>query len=131
MKSAVPLGASCGQPGNTEGFVKKLALVRLPAMSAKRNLLAGLLGGAMLFGLSACRASTTPQAQAETPARRSVTALGRLEPRGRVADISVAGDERLSRILVKEGQLVKEGEILGYLESYESRLAARDRAVTT
>jgi HlyD family secretion protein len=43
----------------------------------------------------------------------------------------VAGDERLSRILVKEGQLVKAGEILAYLESYESRVAARDRAVTT
>jgi HlyD family secretion protein len=100
-------------------------------MLAKRNVVVGLLGGALLIVLSACRASSTPQAQAETPARRSVTALGRLEPRGRVIDISVAGDERLSTILVKEGQLVKAGEILAYLESYESRVASRDRAVTT
>jgi HlyD family secretion protein len=51
-----------------------------------------------------------------------------LEPKDRVIDISVAGDERLSRLLVKQGQTVKAGDILGYLETYDTRLAARDRA---
>jgi len=93
-----------------------------------RNWVEGLLGGVLLMGLAACQASRSSP-QTETPVRRSVTALGRFEPRDRVIDISVAGDERLSRILVKEGQLVKSGEILAYLESYENRMAARDRAV--
>src|SRR5688572_14876520 len=101
-------------------------------MLLSRSVISGLLGGALFVCLAACRASSSaPQAQDEAASRGSVTALGRLEPRDRVIDISVAGDERLSRILVKEGQLVKAGEILAYLESYESRAAARDRAVTT
>jgi HlyD family secretion protein len=58
----------------------------------------------------------------------SVAALGRLEPRDRVIDISVAGDERLERIVVEHGQWVKSGDALAYLQSFESRKATRDRA---
>jgi HlyD family secretion protein len=77
-----------------------------------------------------CRASPRNFAIAESPAGpHQVAALGRLEPRDRLIDISVAGDERLARIVVKQGQFVKKGDVLGYLESYEVRAAARDRAV--
>jgi HlyD family secretion protein len=85
---------------------------------------------ALLFlVLNACQAPTASVAgTSPPPARREVAALGRLEPKDRVIDISVAGDERLSRLLVKQGQMVKAGDILGYLETYDTRLAARDRA---
>jgi HlyD family secretion protein len=79
--------------------------------------------------LNACQSPTTSVAgTSPAPARHEVAALGRLEPKDRVIDISVAGDERLSRLLVKQGQTVKAGDILGYLETYDTRLAARDRA---
>jgi len=79
--------------------------------------------------LNGCQAPTASVAGTSTPPpRREVAALGRLEPKDRVIDISVAGDERLSRLLVKQGQMVKAGDILGYLETYDTRLAARDRA---
>jgi HlyD family secretion protein len=79
--------------------------------------------------LNACQSPTPSVAgTSPAPARREVAALGRLEPKDRVIDISVAGDERLSRLLVKQGQIVKAGDILGYLETYDTRLAARDRA---
>ena len=95
------------------------------SMSPARCVALGLL----FLMLNACQAPTASVAgTSRPPARREVAALGRLEPKDRVIDISVAGDERLSRLLVKQGQMVKAGDILGYLETYDTRLAARDRA---
>jgi HlyD family secretion protein len=79
--------------------------------------------------LSGCESSAGDQPSAVPAAeRRGVTALGRLEPRDRVIDVSVAGDERLERMVVKEGQLVKVGDTLAYLQSFENRTASRNRA---
>ena len=75
-----------------------------------------------------CQASPQNLAVVESSARPQVAALGRLEPRDRLIDISVAGDERLARLVVKQGEIVKAGDVLGYLESYDVRSAARDRA---
>ena len=95
------------------------------SMSPARCVALGLL----FLMLNACQAPTASVAgTSRAPAPREVAALGRLEPKDRVIDISVAGDERLSRLLVKQGQMVKAGDILGYLETYDTRLAARDRA---
>jgi HlyD family secretion protein len=95
------------------------------SMSPARCVALGLL----FLMLNGCQAPTASVAGTSTPPpRREVAALGRLEPKDRVIDISVAGDERLSRLLVKQGQMVKAGDILGYLETYDTRLAARDRA---
>jgi HlyD family secretion protein len=77
-----------------------------------------------------CQSSSKSVSEAGSPPERSgVAALGRLEPKDRVVDISVAGDERLDRTLVKHGDFVKAGDVLAYLQSFETRKAARDRAV--
>jgi len=81
--------------------------------------------------ITSCQDSTGTNPEAAAPAaRRGVAALGKLEPKDRVIDISVSGDERIDRILVKEGQFVKAGEVLAYLQSFESRSAARDHAAS-
>jgi HlyD family secretion protein len=99
-----------------------------PPMQRQRTHLAWLCE-VLLLGLASCQASPAGQ-PAKQPQVQKVAALGRLEPRDRVIDISVAGDERLSRLLVKEGQFVEAGEVLAYLESFERRLTNRDRTVT-
>jgi HlyD family secretion protein len=79
--------------------------------------------------LTGCQGSSGNSTEVSAPAGRiGVAALGRLEPRDRVAEISVSGDERIDRILVKQGDFVKGGHVLAYLQSYDSRLATRNRA---
>ena len=59
-----------------------------------------------------------------------IVALGRLEPKGEI--ISVAGPlgERIARLEVTEGDFVKAGRILAYLESYEAQQRSRNLAAS-
>jgi HlyD family secretion protein len=66
--------------------------------------------------------------RSEAPQNR-VAALGRLQPRGEVIDVGGAMGEKLGKLLVKEGDLVKEDQELGRLDSYNVRKAQRDAAV--
>jgi HlyD family secretion protein len=67
-----------------------------------------------------------------TPAPRQVTvaALGRLEPAGEVISVSGPQGDRISELLVAEGDYVRQGDILAYLETYEERLAERNYAAS-
>jgi HlyD family secretion protein len=58
----------------------------------------------------------------------AIAALGRLQPRGDVIDIAGLMGNRLEALLVKEGDQVKEGAILGYLDSNAEAKAQRDAA---
>lgn len=57
----------------------------------------------------------------------AVGALGRIEPRSEVIQVGAAIDDRLARLVVAEGDSVKAGDVLGYLESFRERSADRDR----
>lgn len=72
----------------------------------------------------------SPAPSLSTPATRAITALGRVEPQGEVISVSGPVEERISRLMVKENQPVKAGEVLAYLESYEERLAERNVAAS-
>lgn len=61
---------------------------------------------------------------------RSVTALGRVEPQGEVITIGGSVGERIAQLLVKDGQQVKAGDVLAYLDSYQERLAEKNAAAT-
>ncbi|MDF5707238.1 MAG: ABC exporter membrane fusion protein [Nostoc sp. S4] len=61
---------------------------------------------------------------------RSVTSLGRVEPQGEVITIGGSLEERIDRLLVQEGQQVKLGDVLAYLDSYQERLAEKNAAAT-
>ncbi|MEG4224977.1 biotin/lipoyl-binding protein [Microcoleus sp. N9_B2] len=61
----------------------------------------------------------------------TVTALGRLEPRGEVIKVSASGaaeGNRIDRLLVKEGDMVKTGQTIAILDSRDRLQAALDQA---
>ncbi|MEG4025817.1 HlyD family efflux transporter periplasmic adaptor subunit [Microcoleus sp. S13C4] len=61
----------------------------------------------------------------------TVTALGRLEPRGEVIKVSASGateGNRIDRLLVKEGDRVKTGQVIAILDSRDRLQAALDQA---
>jgi HlyD family secretion protein len=60
------------------------------------------------------------------PQRVEVVALGRLEPQGEVIRVGGPNGERIRQLKVAEGDIVKKGVVLAYLESYAERLAERD-----
>jgi HlyD family secretion protein len=84
----------------------------------------------LLAALAGCKspAQDLPAKSASAVELTGVAALGRLEPRDPVTEIGTAAEERLGKLLVHQGQFVKAGEILAYLDSYDSRLADRERA---
>jgi HlyD family secretion protein len=60
-------------------------------------------------------------ADADKKEEENVTALGRIEPMGGVLLLGVAAPDRILKMLVEEGQLVKSGEKLVELESERLR----------
>ncbi|MBD2663976.1 hypothetical protein B6N60_05025 [Richelia sinica FACHB-800] len=65
------------------------------------------------------------------PAITAVTALGRIEPQGEVIQLSVSqngGSNRVAQLFVKQGDRLKQGQVIGILDSYQPRLAALNRA---
>jgi HlyD family secretion protein len=76
---------------------------------------------------------TTPVAApvSEPKASPAVSALGRLEPQGetiKVAPPSALGSSRISKLLIKEGDLVRKDQVIALLDSYDSTLAAVKQA---
>lgn len=102
------------------------------AISQRRLMIAGLL----LLGISGTtaygwrqRGAVQQEASAPVavPAIRTVTALGRLEPRGEVIQLSAPTSNqgnRVDRLLVQEGDRVKAGQVIAILDSYSQRQAA-------
>lgn len=67
-----------------------------------------------------------PAAQVNTPQIKTVTAMGRLEPKGKVIKLSAPASSegsRVEQLLVKEGDKVKAGQIIAILDN-RSRLQA-------
>lgn len=60
--------------------------------------------------------------------RTRVVALGRVEPKGGVINISCPVGDRIGTIEVVEGQHVKKGDVLAYLESRSERMAELELA---
>ena len=95
----------------------------------KNRLLMGLvIAGAVIslgttfYGISqfAPLAENTESLPAETPPVRKITALGRLEPLGEVVRLGVSQSldgDRISRLLVKEGDRVKAGQVIAILDA--------------
>ena len=58
---------------------------------------------------------------------RAISALGRLEPQGevvKVASPSTLGSSRIIKLMVKEGDTVKQGQAIAILDSYDRSVAA-------
>ena len=66
-----------------------------------------------------------------TPARVAITALGRLEPQGEITHLSAPNSingVRVEKLLVKQGDKVKVGQVLAWLENYDRSKAAMQQA---
>lgn len=72
-----------------------------------------------------------PTAQVSTPEIKTVTALGRLEPKGEVIKLSAptsSQENRIDRLLVQEGDRVKAGQAIAILDSRDRLQAAWEQA---
>ncbi|MEA5581984.1 biotin/lipoyl-binding protein [Nodularia harveyana UHCC-0300] len=74
---------------------------------------------------------TTPTAEVSTPEIKTVTALGRLEPKGTVIKLSAPASSqgsRVEKLLVKEGDQVKTGQAIAILDNRDRLEAALQEA---
>jgi HlyD family secretion protein len=95
--------------------------------------IAGLLAlGVTGFGLVRLldRQPAAPIETAALPQRVEVVALGRIEPQSEVIRVGGPSGERIQRLQVQQGDAVKPGDVLAYLESYGERKAERDYAAS-
>jgi HlyD family secretion protein len=84
-----------------------------------------------VFGRSnnTTQTATTPATNSASTKEqaRAISALGRLEPQGeviKVASPSALGTSRIVKLLVKEGDMVKLGQPIAILDSYDRSVAA-------
>ncbi len=93
------------------------------------------LGVSAWFVIS--RFSNNPAQTAATPTTsakeqpKAISALGRLEPQGeviKVASPSTLGSSRIIKLMVKEGDVVKQGQVIAILDSYDRSVAALRQA---
>ncbi|MBE9232974.1 biotin/lipoyl-binding protein [Cuspidothrix issatschenkoi LEGE 03284] len=66
------------------------------------------------------------------PVPNTITAIGRLEPRGEVIKLSapagLSGSSRVEQLLVREGQKVQQGQVVAILDSRDTSMAAVEEA---
>ncbi|MEO0801304.1 MAG: efflux RND transporter periplasmic adaptor subunit [Cyanobacteria bacterium J06642_2] len=67
---------------------------------------------------------------ATLPRQVRVGARGRLEPAGGIIQVSGPTGERIGQLVVDEGDWVRKGQAIAYLDSYNERLAERDVAAS-
>jgi HlyD family secretion protein len=109
-----------------------------PASKARRRwglwavalmLLAG--GAHTLWQFQAAKTAETEAAKVRVPKITTVTALGRLAPEGEVIKLSAPtsnSGNRVDRLLVQEGMLVKTGQVVAVLDSHDRLQAAFQQA---
>jgi HlyD family secretion protein len=118
----------------------------MPAPSAKgsRAIRGGLLfiaaaiggfalGGTCVYFYLRYYDNGTPPTEVETPLTIDrpdrIVALGRIQPQDGIISLGVPTPDRIRRILVKEGDVVKKGDLLAILDSEQMRKRELESAV--
>lgn len=112
---------------NNQAKSSKPLVKKLPAIIIG---LALTLSGIGIYRLTQRDTSQSPPVQT-MPEIRTVTALGRLEPRGEIITVSVssaAEGNQLEALLVEEGDKVERGLIIAVLDSRDRLQAALEQA---
>ncbi|MES1023735.1 ABC exporter membrane fusion protein [Gloeocapsa sp. BRSZ] len=108
----------------------------IKAISQRGVIIAGIIllgvGGATTYRWMQM-ASVEQEADAPviTPVIQTVTALGRLEPRGTTIALSAptsSRGNRVERLLVQEGDRIQVGQVIAILDSHDQRKAAFEEA---
>ncbi len=89
---------------------------------------AGLLGTAKIEQLKKLASSVSIK-----PVTNSISAVGRLEPRGEVIKLSapaagMQGGSRVQQLLIKEGDKVRKGQVVAVLDNHETQIATVEEA---
>ncbi|OKH21165.1 ABC exporter membrane fusion protein [Chroogloeocystis siderophila] len=91
-----------------------------------------ITGGIAYYGISQFGQRRRPQPNVTVPVVKKVTALGRIEPEGEVirlsAPLALDGD-RISQILVQEGDSVQAGQVVAILDSRDRLQDALQQAL--
>jgi HlyD family secretion protein len=102
------------------------------ATGQRRNVIVGIGAIAVigLIGYGFTQAKTPePVPVAKPIVAKSVTALGRLEPQGEVIKLAAStSGSRVAQLLVKQGDLVKKGQVIAVLDSRDRLQAELDQA---
>ena len=89
-------------------------------------------GGIIFYGLSSFQSTQKSSLPPPSvPKITKVTALGRLEPRGEVIQLSAptsAEGSRVAQLLVKQGDKVSSGQVVAILDSRDRLMAALEQA---
>ena len=100
----------------------------------KRLQIIGVIGliAASAFGATQCT-QKKDKTEEVAPLQRSITALGRLTPRGGNVKLAVAagvsgGNQIVTKWMVEEGDTISEGQTLAYLSSYQELSTAIESA---
>ena len=120
-------------PSTAEGLASNPSLVKqLLVVAAVATLAAGGTTGYAVWRSHIPDPNAATIAAAATASQlTTVTALGRLEPKGEVIKVSASGSaegSRLDRLLVKEGDRVNTGQAIAILDSRDRLSAAFDQA---
>ncbi|RUS92493.1 hemolysin D [Dulcicalothrix desertica PCC 7102] len=76
------------------------------------------------------RTSPLPSPTVAPPAIQAVTALGRLEPKGEVIQLSAPNQgSRVGQLLVKVGDMVRKGQVIAYLDTRDRAVASVEQAL--
>ncbi|AVH72159.1 HlyD family efflux transporter periplasmic adaptor subunit [Nostoc sp. 'Lobaria pulmonaria (5183) cyanobiont'] len=110
------------QNRNSEGLRSSQNLLRSPLLLAIIASLA--IGGISVYTVMKLQAATNEKQKAPVavqPVIKTVTALGRLEPKGEVIKLSAPSSNgegnRVEQLLVKEGDRVKAGQIVAIMDN--------------
>ena len=105
----------------------KPPIKKIPALIISSILIVGSLA---VYKLTQADTSKTEALVQTMPEIKTVTALGRLEPKGEIIQISVSSDARgnqIDELLVREGDEIKKGQLIAILDSRDRLVAALDR----
>jgi HlyD family secretion protein len=109
----------------------------LPKSTGQRMIVVAGMGAIALMGLGSygfIQAKTSEPSPAISPIARpivakSVTALGRLEPKGEVVKIAAStSGSRVAQLLVKQGDVVKKGQVIAILDDRDRLQAELEEA---
>jgi len=82
-----------------------------------------------IFACAACSKRSSESTRTDNSSKpAAVTALGRVTPGRAVISVAAEPGSRVMKLEVTEGQKVKAGDVLAYLDTYPVRLAERDAA---